>query len=66
MNAWDKRRKTPLHHASDYGHLEVARILVEHGANIDAEDNEGRTAFQVSLDEGYHDIAKFLSDHDSK
>src|SRR6266403_1218033 len=72
VNARDNSHKTPLHRAlegrgvSEGWLLEVARLLVEHGANIDAEDNKGRTAFQVASKGGYHDVAKFLSDQDSK
>jgi ankyrin repeat protein len=65
VNARDHRHKTPLLDAVENGHLDVARLLVEHGANIDAED-EGRSALQVALEGGRHDIAKFLSDHRSK
>ncbi len=72
VNARDNNRRTPLHRAlggrgvSDGRCLEVTRLLVEHSANINAEDREGRTAFQIASDKGYHDIARFLSDHDSK
>ena len=43
----------PLLGALEYGYLEVAHLLVGHGANIDAEDDEGRTAFQVASEYGY-------------
>ncbi len=66
MNARDNNRDTPLYHASMEGHLEVARLLVEHGADIDAEGKRGKTAFQVASEWGYHDFAKFLSDNGSK
>ncbi len=73
VNARNNSRKTPLHYAlakvqqaSEGRLLEVTRLLVKHGASIDAEDYKGSTAFQVASEEGYHDIAKFLSDHDSK
>jgi ankyrin repeat protein len=46
--------------------LEVARLLVEHGANVDAKDDKGRTAFQVASEYRHHDIVKLLSDHESK
>ena len=62
MNARDNSRSTPLHFASRRGHLEAAHLLVEHGANIDAEDDEGKTASKVASENGYHDIAKLLSD----
>jgi ankyrin repeat protein len=66
VNARDKNSNTPLLRALKEGHPEAARLLVEHGANIDAEDDEGRTAFHVASEKGYHETAKFLSDHGSK
>ena len=35
-------------------------------ANIDTEDDGGRTAFRVASERGYHDIAKLLSDHSTR
>ncbi len=29
-------------YAAEKGHLEVVKILLEHGANIDAMDNDGK------------------------
>jgi hypothetical protein len=34
---------TLLHNAAHYGHLEVVRVLLEHGAAIDAKNVEGNT-----------------------
>jgi ankyrin repeat protein len=28
--------KTPLHHAAIHGHMEVVRLLLERGANLEA------------------------------
>ena len=56
VNARDRYLNTPLHHALYSGHLDVARLLVEHGASIDAVDNEGKSAFQVASERGYHNI----------
>jgi len=33
---------TPLHHAAERGHLDVARVLLDHGANVRAVDGRGR------------------------
>ena len=57
VNAWVNWRKTPLLGIVKNGRLKAARLLVEHGMNIDAEGNDGRTAFTV-VSERYRDDAK--------
>ena len=63
---------TPLHHSSwwktgDYEHhqgtVEGTRLLLKHGAIVDAEDNEGRTPLQLALEHGREDIATCLKEH---
>ncbi|KAH9966342.1 hypothetical protein BGW80DRAFT_734349 [Lactifluus volemus] len=39
--------KTPLHIASNRGHLKVTQQLLELGVNVHVRDDEGRTAFQA-------------------
>jgi ankyrin repeat protein len=43
VNAKDKNSNTPLHWASNNGHVQVVNKLVEYGADIEAKDSEGRT-----------------------
>ncbi|KAH9066250.1 ankyrin repeat-containing domain protein [Lactarius vividus] len=43
VNAHRKDHWTPLHLASHCGNPEVARMLIDHGANVNAEDNNLRT-----------------------
>ena len=45
MDARDQRRflRTPLALAVENGHLEAAKMLLKHGAHIDACDADGRT-----------------------
>jgi ankyrin repeat protein len=56
--------------ASMKGALEVARVLLEHGANVQAEDGEGRTPLQIVSE--IHDemtrssMTKFLVEHGAK
>jgi ankyrin repeat protein len=41
----ESKGRTALHRACRNGHLEVVKLLVEHGASIEATDNNGMTPF---------------------
>ena len=78
-NARDNYDRTPLHLASPYLTsssflaspfyldrpfvLEATRILLAHGADIDAEDDEGTTPLQGALAEGQDDMVKLFIEH---
>lgn len=72
-NARDKNDSTPLHHSSWWkraknypatqGTVEGTRLLLKHGALVDAKDNEGRTPMQLALEHGHNDIVTCLSGH---
>ena len=52
---------TPLHQAALAGHLEIARILVEHEARTDLKDNRhGATPLGWAEYAGHSDLAQFL------
>ncbi|KAH9029588.1 hypothetical protein EDB85DRAFT_2290792 [Lactarius pseudohatsudake] len=59
-NAGDNDHSTPLHQASYKGLLEVARLLLSYGANVDEKDGEGRTPFQVANGQ---EMTKLLLEH---
>jgi ankyrin repeat protein len=54
-----------LHLAAKCGEIEVVRLLLEHGANIGAEDDGGETAFQVASAVGDDETMKLLLEHDA-
>ena len=60
---------TPLHAAAGFvsgshrDRVDIMRVLLDHGAIIDAEDNKGRTPLQLALENGRDDIATWLKEH---
>jgi len=54
---------TPLHLASREGHLDIARFLFEHGANLAAQDKRGLTPLHETSSNGHLDLARFLVEH---
>ena len=39
---------TPLHYAADRGQVALVRLLLEHGADITALDDDGQTAADIA------------------
>ena len=54
---------TPLHVASTYGHVEVARVLVEQGVDMAARNDEGFSPLHVASKKGHVDVVRFLVEH---
>src|SRR6266702_3053945 len=47
VNARKKNKTTPLHSAASQGWLKTAQVLLDHGANADAENDEGDTPLNL-------------------
>merc|ERR1712100_111883 len=43
----------PIHLAAAQGHDTALRLLVQHGANIEEDDNSGRTARSITKERGH-------------
>jgi len=54
------RKSTPLHEAVLNKHIDVAKFLLDKGAEIDARDEDGETALGVAADDGNVRIARLL------
>lgn len=60
MNVTDDRGFTPLHLASERGHQNVVRLLVEYGADLEQRDSKGLTALNHASIEGREAAVKLL------
>ncbi|GAB1608494.1 myotrophin-like [Argonauta hians] len=50
----------PIHHAADYGQLEIIKYLHSKGANINKADKHGITALLAATWEGHTDCVRYL------
>ena len=51
---------SPLHFASQYGHVETAEVLLRAGISRDARTKVDRTPLHVAAQEGHIDIVELL------
>lgn len=51
---------TPLHWATQEGHIEIVGVLLDNGADINSHDKEGFTALQKAVGEDYPHIVRYL------
>ncbi|CAD8152793.1 unnamed protein product [Paramecium octaurelia] len=56
----DNQQKTPLHHAVSNNSIEVIKILVENGADLDARDMMGRTPLHIAAKNNNCDTVRVL------
>ena len=54
---------SPLHGASIYGHVDSSRILLDHGANVNAQDDEGFAPLHYASLWGHLRVAQLLLEH---
>ena len=57
---------TPLHLAVRKGKIDIARLLLEHGASVEAQNGQGRTPFDVAWGKERDEIRTLLMEHRAK
>ena len=60
LNKQDESGKTPLHHAIEMNHTDIARYLIEQGANINLTDNDNESPLHYSASKGNLEIGRLL------
>lgn len=61
VNLANLEGRTPLHAAADRGHLPVVKLLLQHGAAVNAQDNNRKTPLQLAMANGHVDVALLLA-----
>lgn len=56
----DSDGNTPLHGAARNDHKDVVKVLLAHGAEVNAKDNEGATPLHLAAGRGNKDVAELL------
>jgi ankyrin repeat protein len=59
-------RTTPLIYAAWYGRVEVVRVLLEGGANVEGADAHRQTALHAAAFKGHLDVCRLLLDRGAK
>lgn len=54
---------TPLHHASRKGYTDVVMLLIDRGADVNAENGWGETPLHEASYDGHTDAMKLLEAH---
>ena len=61
VNAKDNIGKTPLHQAASDGDMQIAELLIDNGANVNAKDDQfGGTPLHGAAMEGHRETAELL------
>ena len=62
----DVVRNTPMMHSVFYGHVEMVRVLLEGGANVEMANDNQRTALHIAASYGNLEMCRLLLDWGAK
>ena len=60
------RKNTPLSYAAEKGDTELCKLLLEHGAEVNAEDKNGKMPLHLAKEEGHTETCKLLLQYGAK
>jgi len=63
VDTQDNQNSTPLHYAVDEDNVEATQVLLKHGANVYARDDNRQTPLQLAEARGKQEIIQLFSEH---
>ena len=63
---FEDHHSKPLHHAAKNGHSEIAELLLENEADVNAKDRSRRTPLHLAAGYGHPKIVKILLKHGAR
>ena len=57
---------TPLHSVTRHGHKEIAELLIDKGADVNAKDEHGEAPLLYAILNGHKELANLLRKHGAK
>jgi RNA polymerase sigma factor (sigma-70 family) len=59
---WPRAGWTALHYAAGFGFADLARTFIDHGAEIEAQDDNGKTSLQIAVETAHQEIVDLLKE----
>ena len=53
-------------YAAEKGHIEIVKLLLDHGADINAKDKDGKTALDLARENNKEKIVEYLKQAKAK